>query len=441
VLNEAYDEWEFPKRKWVDGWNVGTPGFQGSFDFFEQWAEIDLEDFVRRDRNHPSVFAWSIGNEVDYPNDPYSHPVLDGGKDSGFTQPIFGGYQKDAPPAIRLGNIAKRLVSAVKKHDQTRPTTAGLAGVAMSNATDYPFLLDITGYNYTENKYHSDHKRYPNRVIYGSENRHEYEPWLAVKNNEFIFGQFLWTGIDYLGESREWPSRGFYSGLIDFIGNLKPRGYFRQSLWSKKPMVYIGTYPTNNKPLSIDAWDNWDYKEDQQIRVVCYTNMPMARLELNGKVVGKTKPYDNKTGIISWDIPYKSGKLVAVGLNEDENEVCRFTVKTSSQPTELHVANDKPILIEKNNGVAQITLHILDVEGDVVTKAENKITCHVEGAAVLLGLDAANNSDMSDYSDNVHNAYRGKISAFIKATGENEPIKVTFSSPGIGKKEVIVDFK
>lgn len=131
VLNEAYDEWEFAKRKWLVGWNVGTPGFEGSNDIFVDWGEKDLEDMVRRDRNHLSVFGWSIGNEVDYPNDPYSHPVLDKGKE-GFGQAAYGGYKKDAPDAMRLGAIAKRLVAAVKKYDKSRPTTAGLAGVAMS---------------------------------------------------------------------------------------------------------------------------------------------------------------------------------------------------------------------------------------------------------------------------------------------------------------------
>ena len=89
MLDEAFDEWEFTKRKWLRGWNVGEPGFEGSNDFFEEWSGRDIADMVRRDRNHPSVFAWSIGNEVDYPNDPYSHPVLDGSK---ISQPMFGGY-------------------------------------------------------------------------------------------------------------------------------------------------------------------------------------------------------------------------------------------------------------------------------------------------------------------------------------------------------------
>ncbi|HHX32419.1 MAG TPA: glycoside hydrolase family 2, partial [Bacteroidales bacterium] len=137
VLNEMYDEWVFPKRKWLEGWNFGTPGFEGSYDIFKEWSEIDLADFVRRDRNHISVFAWSIGNEVDYPNDPYSHPVL-GGEKAGFTQASYGGYNPDAPDAMELGDIAKRLVKVVKTFDNARPVTAGLAGVAMSNETEYP---------------------------------------------------------------------------------------------------------------------------------------------------------------------------------------------------------------------------------------------------------------------------------------------------------------
>ncbi|HRZ97380.1 MAG TPA: glycoside hydrolase family 2 TIM barrel-domain containing protein, partial [Paludibacter sp.] len=296
VMNEAYDEWVYPKRKWLEGWNVGTPGFQGNFDFFEAWGERDLADMVRRDRNHISIFAWSIGNEVDYPNDPYSHPVLAGGKETGFTQPIFGGYKKEAPDAKQLGDIAKKLAAVVRKYDVSRPVTAGLAGVAMSNQTEYPGALDIAGYNYTENMYKTDHAKYPKRVIFGSENRHDIDAWKAVTENEFIFGQFLWTGIDYLGESGRWPSRGFYSGLLDFGGFIKPRGYFRQSLWSAKPMAYIGTYPApgagvntintdvwsqleaekdgnvrEQKP-SMDAWPVWNYSEGQSIRVVCYTN-------------------------------------------------------------------------------------------------------------------------------------------------------------------------
>ncbi|TCN50689.1 DUF4982 domain-containing protein [Flavobacterium circumlabens] len=440
VLNEAYDEWEFPKRKWLEGWNYGTPGFEGTFDIFADYAEKDLEDFVRRDRNHLSVFAWSIGNEVDYPNDPYSHPVLDKGKD-GFGQAAYGGYKKEAPEAMRLGVIAKRLVAAVKKYDKSRPTTAGLAGVAMSNETEYPGALDITGYNYTESKYQSDHEKYPKRVIFGSENVHDMEPWLAVKNNKYIFGQFLWTGIDYLGESGRWPSRGFYSGLVDFAGVIKPRGYFRQSLWSDKPMVYIGTYLLKNeKDISKDAWAIWNYTQGEKIRVVVYTNAAKARLELNGKVVGETKAYDEKTGIIYWDIPFASGKLEAVGLSKDDKEVSRYAISTTQQPVELTIA-DKNIKITKDKGVAKIMVQVKDQNGLPVILSDNEVTCTISGPGVLLGLEAGNNSDMTDYTDNVQRVFHGHIAAYIQATGEAQPIKVTFTSQWLKPVEVTINVK
>ena len=440
VLNEAYDEWEFNKRKWMVGWNVGLPDFDGSSDIFAEWAEKDLEDMVRRDRNHLSVFGWSIGNEVDYPNDPYSHPVLDGDKDNGFGQATYGGYKKEAPDAMRLGGIAKRLVAAVKKHDKSRPVTGGLAGVAMSNETEYPGALDITGYNYTESKYQSDHKKYPNRVIFGSENRHEIEPWLAVKNNDHIFGQFLWTGIDYLGESNAWPSRGFYSGLVDLAGIIKPRGYFRQSLWSEKPMIYAGTYPVKDaNELSIDAWSSWNYSVGQKIRVVCYTNATKARLELNGKEVGPVKKYDEKTGVIYWDIPFASGKLEAIGLNNNNKEVSRYTINSSQQPYAL-VSNEKTISIDKN-GVAKVIVQVVDEKGNPVMLSDNEVTCTLSGAGTLLGLEAGNNTDMGDYTDNVQRVFHGHLVAYIQSNGRNEPITVKFTSNWLKPVEVAVIVK
>ena len=443
VLNEAYDEWEYPKRKWIEGWNVGTPGFEGSYDIFADWSEKDLEDMVRRDRNHLSVFAWSIGNEVDYPNDPYSHPVLDGGGDTGFSQAVYGGYKKEAPHAMRLGDIAKRLVAAVKKYDKSRPTTAGLAGVAMSNETAYPGALDITGYNYTESKYLSDHKKYPNRVIYGSENRHDMDAWLAVKNNDYIFGQFLWTGIDYLGESRSWPSRGFNSGLVDFLGQIKPRGYFRQSLWSNKPMVYIGTYISNNKKdeeLSKDAWPIWNYEEGQTIRVVCYTNTAKVRLELNGAIVGDEKKYNEKKGIIFWDIPFKSGILEAVGLSNDGKAISRHAIVSSKQPNGLTIKVENSI-INKDKGVAQLIIQVIDENGVPVMLSDNEVTCSITGPAILLGLEAGNNTDMTDYTDNKQRVFHGKISAYIQATGKTGLVDVKFTSPWLKSIETTLEVK
>lgn len=450
VMDEAFDEWEFPKRKWLQGWNVGVPGFQGSYDYFKDWGERDLADLVKRDRNHLSIFAWSIGNEVDYPNDPYSHPILAGAREGGFTQPIFGGYKKDAPDAMQLGDIAKRLAAVVRKYDASRPVTAGLAGVAMSNETAYPGILDIAGYNYTESRYIQDHKRYPDRVIFGSENRHDFDSWKAVRDNQHIFGQFLWTGIDYLGESGRWPSRGFYSGLLDFAGFIKPRGYFRQSLWSDKPMAYLGAYPLRqggaatdawsvleseqgkqkNEIPSMDAWPIWNYQNGQLIRVVCYTNAEKARLELNGEVVGPTKNYDQKYGIIYWDIPYAPGKLVVVGTDKKGTETVRHQLQSSKRQYAIKILQGGELQVDAKNGVAQIELQIVDEDGVPVLLSDDEISCDISGNGRLLGMEAGNNSDMGDYTDKKQRVFHGKMIVYIQANAQPaDELTVKFTAP------------
>ena len=431
IMDEVSDEWEFPKRKWVKGWNVGEPSFDGTFDFFEEWIERDVTDMVRRDRNHPSIFLWSIGNEVDYPNDPYSHPILDGSK---ISQPMFGGYKKDAPDALRIGMIAKRLSACVRAVDTSRPTTGAWAGVVMSNQTEYASAIDVVGYNYTEDRYDEDHATYPKRVIYGSETRSDIDAWYSVKNKEFIFGQFIWTGTDYLGESGRWPSRGLYTGLLDFGSFPKPRGYFRASLWSEKPTTYIGTYPVH-RYLSVDAWDIWNYEPGQEIRVVCYTNAPQARLLLNGKEVGEMKPYDEKTGIIHWDIPYQAGELRAEGCDKDGNVLSNYVIRSSGRPYAIRVAADRTAL-SKDRATAHLTVEVVDENGVVVKLSDNDITCTIEGPARLLGLEGSNNSDMSDYTDNHHRVYHGRLLAYIQTTGEAGAVRVKFTSPLLKGAEI-----
>jgi len=430
VMDEASDEWEFPKRKWLEGWNVGTPGYEGSFDFFEEWIERDVTDMVRRDRNHPSIFLWSIGNEVDYPNDPYSHPVLNGSK---INQPMFGGYKPDAPDAMRIGRIAKRLAACVRAVDTSRPVTGALAGVVMSNETEYPEAVDVVGYNYTEDRYDIDHAAYPERIIYGSENGLGRDAWLAVRDKDFIFGQFVWTGADYLGESRSWPSRGLGSGLLDFGSFPKPRGYFRASMWSENTLTYIGTYPVpglrkGKLVLSMDAPDIWNYEDGQMVRVVCYTNAPQARLFLDGVQVGEMKPYEDKTGIIYWDIPFRAGTLKAEGCDERGDVLSEYGITTSGRPYAVRATADRTVL-SKDKATAHITVTVVDENGVTVKLADNNITCTVDGPAALLGLEGSDDTDMGDYTDNIQRVHNGRLLAYIRTVGEAGEITVRFTSP------------
>ena len=441
VMDEAFDEWEYNKKKWVEGWNVGKPAMDGTADFFNEWGERDVTDMVLRDRNHPSIFLWSIGNEVDYPNDPYSHPILDGGNLE-FTQPLSGGYKPEAPNAMRIGQIAKRLAACVRAIDTSRPVTGALAGVVMSNQTEYPEAVDVVGYNYTESRYEKDHATYPNRVIYGSENGVGYDAWKAVRDHDYIFGQFVWTGIDYLGESRSWPARGFYSGLLDLAGNVKPRGHFRAAMWRDDPVCYIGTYPKpqpSKAPRWVmgdsgDAWDTWNYEEGQLIRVVCYTNAASARLLLDGEEVGAQTPFNDETGIIGWDVPFKAGTLTAEGFDASGKKVSEYAIKTVSRPAALRATVDRSEL--DAGGVVHVDVAVVDEDGNLVPLADNMITCTIEGPGSLLGLESADNTDMGNWNDEAQRAFRGRLLAYVRTGNNPGRIKVRFTSPYLQGTEV-----
>jgi hypothetical protein len=436
VMDEAFDEWEFPKKKWLEGWNVGTPGFEGPASFFDEWGERDLGDLVLRDRNHPSVFMWSIGNEVDYPNDPYSHPILDR---EGIGQQHAPGYKPTQPHADRLGAIARRLAAVVREWDPSRPVTAGLAGPVMSNETEYPAALDVAGYNYSENRYAADHARYPERVLYGSETGHSLESWKAVRDQAFIFGQFLWTGIDYLGEAHRWPSRGFTSGLLDLAGDKKPRAFFRESLWSDKPMIYCGTFPRGARFSATDAPPVWNYREGDEVTVICYTNCDSARLLLDGRGLGPEKARDDDEGYLSWDVVWHPGKLESVG-SVAGRERARHALETTGPPRAVRALPlNSPVAAAR--GTALVALRIVDDQGRTVLEAGSEITCTPSGPVRLLGLEASDPTDMGDYTDNRQKAFQGKMTAYLQATGIKGTARVRFTSPGLEPAEITLELR
>lgn len=434
VMDEAFDEWALGKNKWIKGWNEGTPGKDGYHEYFAEWAERDLEDMILRSRNHPSIVMWSIGNEIDYPNDPYSHEILS----SGRNPQIYGrGYSPTSPPASEMGDIARKLVDIVKRNDTTRPVTAALAGVVMSNFTDYPGLLDLVGYNYQEYRYAEDHKKYPKRIIYGSENGKGKNEWLAVDSNKYIFGQFLWTGFDFVGEARKWPMRSSGAGLYDMAGFPKNDFYLRQSLWTEKPMAYIMASKNDADEDMKFLWSSvpsWNWEAGAQLKIQGITNTEEAELFLNGKSLGRKKA-GKLEPTLYWDVAYHPGTLVMKGYRGGK-EVASYSLITSTDATQITANTDRTTFDKKAKGVSMVELLLKDKDENSVFNADQTVEVTIEGPAKLLGLESGDLASHESYQSNRRKVYRGKLLAYIQSEGKAGTIKVTFSSPGLTSKTI-----
>lgn len=431
VQDEAFDEWERPKNKWIEGWNAGTPGNDPNHDAFNEWAERDVMDMVRRTRNRPSIIMWSIGNEIDYPNDPYTHPVLDEGRNP----QIYGkGYMENHPPASDLADISKVLVAAVKKIDTTRPVTAALAGVVMSNQTEYPDNLDIVGYNYQEYRYPEDHKNYPNRVIYGSENGDALEAWLAVSENQFISSQFLWTAFDFIGEARPWPSRSSGAGIIDLAGNPKPDFYFRQSLWSDRPMVYLGVTEDEKQVIRrVNISDSWTGSEGETKWVTCYTNADEVELFLNGKSLGKKEGVYQLDEMIAWEVGFQPGELKAIAYN-DGKRVATYILNTPGDVAKI-VGELSKSQFSETHEIIELNMRLTDAEGNLVETSDLDLVLSIDGPAEIIGLESGDLTSHEDYQANNRKTYKGRLKAYIRTTSNAAPIRIKVTNQQLPEVE------
>lgn len=412
VVDEAFDEWSGSKRKWIFGRNIGKPSLHGGYsEFFSKWADADMQDMVLRDRNHPSVILWCIGNEMDYPHDPYT--------------------EKNASV---LTKDARRLVEAVRKGDTTRPITAALGAPELADRIGLEDQLDVVGYNYKLERMLQDMETHPNRKFLGTEQDYHMNYIDCLATNSRLTGQFLWLGFDILGEAVNWPSHGSGSGMFDTCGFLKPRGAFRQSLWAGKPMVYLAVHDSEDwdehtsAPLG-DAENHWNWKPGTKLTVECYSNCKSVELFLNGRSLGTKSPAEAPDRIPQWDVTFEPGELKAVARSGDET--VEYNLKTAGPPARIEIVPDKKRLSEDRD-VAHLELRLVDANDVLIPDGNNLCTVEITGPARLRALDNGDQSDPTPLRSHSRRLNSGRALAIVQSLHDQSgPIEVTVSAAGI----------
>lgn len=415
VMDEAFDEWAYGKEHY------------GYHDYFDEWAMTDLKSMLYRDRNHPSIVLWSVGNEIPEQCRPEGLPIL------------------------------RRLTEVVRAEDPTRPITSACDNIDAPEINSGPTLnefmagLDVVGYNYVARwgerawKYYSlDRDAFPQRVMIGSENpsipgiRGDYRLagagprrwmgpyvsrmfaaellWKFTRDHDYVAGDFMWTGLDHLGEAL-WPHKSSCSGVIDMCGFPKDGYYFYQSQWTSAPMIHL-----------LPHW-TWPGHEGEVIPVVCYTNCETAELFVNGVSWGvksykhahhgfdRAKDYAHNSHApkvwpttadlhLVWDVPYTPGTLRVVGRNDDQ-EVCSYEVTTAGAPARIELTADRDLLAADGRDVAHLVVRVLDAAGVECPDADNLIVFQVQGAGALIGVDNGDPASHEPMKASQRHAFHG----------------------------------
>jgi beta-galactosidase len=445
VQDEAFDEWIGGKRKWAAGRNNGAVARRGYNESFEEWGVRDAQDMVLRDRNHPSVIMWSIGNEIDYPTDPFVHPR--GRRDNSI--PPDAGVKPKELSANLMPAIARQLIAAVKRFDATRPVTMALADINTSNATGVADMLDVVGYNYLEQYYDRDHNMYPTRVIYGSENSRGLNQWRPVASNDYVAGQFLWTGMDFLGEANRWPNHGSGAGLLDLEGFWKRDAYLRQALWSEKPMVYAAAWGPGMDESRMADWqrslgrtqavERWGFPNDprKNVPIEIYSNCDTVELLLNGRSLGEKPIADRLLPALVWAVPNEPGTVEAVAKKAGV-VAARFQLKAVGQPERIVLTADLKTLKNAGRQVSTIEVSVLDRNGNRAPDAAGTVTFEVSGAGRLI---AAGNADLTDgapATGGQAKLYTGRAVAVVRSGAGSGKITVKATAPGLAAGEAVI---
>jgi beta-galactosidase len=422
VIDEAFDCWREGK----------TP-----YDYhvaFEDWWKTDLNSMVLRDRNHPSVVMWSIGNEVHERN----------GKSNGAVW-------------------ATSLADYIRLLDPTRPITAGVNGGGDAwpwEQTDAIFAaLDVCGYNYQARHYRDDHERQPERVMYGSESTAEeaFDHWESVKALSYVVGDFVWTSLDYLGEAGigrvhydeeltaflgDYPWHQANCGDLDLCGFKRPQSYYRDILWERGDPLYIAVHhplpegvegePTTTYwgwPEVSASW-TWPGREGETVTVDVYAAGDEVELFLNGASLGRQPAGPEQRHIASFEVPYEPGELKAVGYGQDD-AVAACTLETTGAPAALRLTPDRETLAAKPGDLSFVTVEVVDAEGRRCPNAAHPIFFTVQGAGRLAAVGSGDPVSTERYRGNRRSAYQGRCLAVVKADGEPGAITLRAQADGL----------
>jgi beta-galactosidase len=425
VMDEAFDMWS-------DGKNP--------FDYhlyFSQWWKKDIESMVLRDRNHPSVILWSIGNEIPNREKPF---VIDN---------------------------ARLLADYIRNLDPTRPVTSAVNDLK-PDKDPYFAVLDLGGYNYASggdhnqpNIYESDHQRVPNRVMVGTESYplEAFGSWMDVIDHPYVVGDFVWTAFDYIGEaSIGW--RGYFQkqnffpwnlafcGDLDICGWKRPQSYYRDVLWNKDKLSIWVTPPVPSFELNperqswskwhwFDVSDDWNWEgyEKKLMDVTIYSSCPSVELFLNGKSLGKKVAGRETKYQAVWQVPYNAGALKAIGY-EKGKQVATSELITAGKVSQIRLTADRTKISSNGQDLSYITAELTDDKGTRNPKAENEVTFEIQGPGTIAGTGNANPISTESFQGPSRKAWHGRCMVIIKGDTIQGKIILKASSPGLGTKMI-----
>lgn len=433
VIDEAFDAWNKPKRA------------EDYSRFFEANWESDLESLIVSGRNHPSVVMWSIGNEI---------------PETGTPQGV---------------ETARRLAARVKELDPTRPVTQAINNDSPLN-TNQAAVLDVAGYNYHVEQLTSDHEKLPALPMYTAESlpKDAFAYWRAVETMPWVVGDFVWTAVDYLGESgigwmgysQDWQKLGpypwhlAYSGEIDATGRKRPAAYYRQVLWKTgiDPIAAFVRQPEGTEDLPDrhlypitpphldwsldDVHPNWSWpgQEGKRLEVVVYSEFPEVELFLNGRSLGRKAVGLESEYKTSYQVPYRAGQIVAVGYR-DGREAGRWALSTAGAPASARVSVDRSQVAANGEDLAFVTVELADADGTPVyaRSDDREVRVKVSGPGTLAGLGNGDPQDASSFESGRRKTFHGRVVAVVRAGEAAGPITVEIEAEGLPVRVVQVD--